>query len=152
MEAYSKKRITILFLLLSMLTCPDQSVLAAPAQNQLPAGKTEKKLPSMDSFHKIQKPENFPDLPIFDGHTTFAGGFYQPAINGISICQMRYYAQEDAQAVIDFYKNAFSGNGWKILNAAGTHLTARHQDGHMCAVTATGSRLPKKKITIYFVL
>jgi len=140
-------RIQIIFCLLFFsINCPVLSIPADKKAQQDNKTKSAKKpLDPMASFKAIQTPEGFPDLPVFNGHTKFVGGFYSPIQNGISVCQMRYFAQEDPQTVIDFYKDAFNGNGWKILQTAGTHLTARHRDGHMCSVNVNDCKLPKTK-------
>ena len=100
----------------------------------------------MDGYKKITKaPPDFPDLPVFNGKCTFTGGYFLPDRNGTSVCQMSYVAEEKPQEVLDFYKNAFSGNGWKILFAGGPTISARHSDGHICSVNVSESNLPKIK-------
>jgi hypothetical protein len=98
------------------------------------------------NYKKLETaPIDFPDLPVFPGKTKFVGGSYLPNTNGVSVCQMNYTCEDNSKAVMDFYKETFSGNGWKILFAGGPSITARHKNGHMCTVSVTESKLPKIK-------
>jgi len=99
----------------------------------------------MTAYQKIQSPPEFADLPVFSGQSTFVGGYYMPEQNGISMCQMKFFAKEEPKEVISFYTDALSNNGWKILNASSNHLTARHTSSHMCSVNVSEARLPKTK-------
>jgi hypothetical protein len=137
----------ILSLLLLALT--SQAAISASAADQAKQVRVnkpaQKPVDLMTAYQKIQSPQGFPDLPVFPGKITFIGGYYMPEQNGISMCQMRYLAKEEPKDVIDFYKDAIEGNGWKVLQCISNHLTARHSNGHMCSVNVTASKLPKVK-------
>ncbi len=123
----------------------DMSVLADQIKPQSNIRTTKQTRP-LEVYQKIKTaPTDFPDLPIFPGKTQFLDGYYLPNKNGASICQMSYMAREDSAQVLDFYKDAFSGNGWKIQFAAGPTITARHNNGHVCSVNVMKSKLPKMK-------
>ena len=115
--------------------------------------KSDKAKNSLQDYQRIkQAPVDFPNLPIFQGKTKFLNGHYLPNKNGVSVCQMQYLAQEKKDLVLNFYKDAFSGNGWKIQFAGGPAISALHNDGHLCSVNVIDSKLPnwKSQITIAY--
>lgn len=140
-------RVQILSVVVFALT--NQPILSAPVEQFRQTNKctkpVQKPVDLMTAYQKIQAPQSFADLPVFAGSTTFLGGHYMPEQNGITMCQMKYFAKEQPKDVLEFYNNALSSNGWKVLNSSGNHIAARHSSGHMCSVNVSESKLPKIK-------
>lgn len=111
--------------------------------------ETVKRAKVLENSQTLKEPVELPILPVFNGHTKFIGGYQTPMHNGISTCQLNYYAQEEPQTVSDFYKSALAGNRWKILYAGGSSITARHADGHMCTININQSKLPNTRSRYY---
>ncbi len=131
---------------LSLLALTSQAVISASTDQAKQVHKSSQKpVDLMTAYQKIQSPQGFSDLPVFPGETTFIGGYYMPEQNGVAMCQMRYLAKEKPKEIIEFYQDALSNNGWKILQCISNHMTARHNDGHMCSVNVSDSKLPKVK-------
>jgi len=136
----------VLFVVIAFASASISYVFADQNRSPVSGAKRDKKPNRMDGFQKLtDPPADFPDLPLFHGKTTFVGGYYQPETNGNSICQMTFLAQEEPHTIIDFYKDAFTVNGWKVIYSGSVHISARHVDGHMCSVNVSESKLPKTK-------
>jgi len=137
----SRQKIQICFIL--FLVISQSSLLAAPEKYK--KVKTERRPDLMQSYKKMENPVSFADLPVFNGRTKFVCGYFQPEQNGVSACQMIFYAEEEPQIVLDFYKDTLTSNHWQIIHAAGMHIIASHPDGHMCTINVNESKLRKIK-------
>jgi hypothetical protein len=140
-----KRQITFFFL---SILFSQPLILAAPTQVYDPKKVKEqqkKHLQLLKDYRTLKEPVEFADLPAFSGHTKFVIGYLEPNNNGVSTCEMQFLAQEDPQTVLSFYKDALSGNNWKILYAGTQSISARHGKGHMCNINVNESRVPKTK-------
>lgn len=111
-----------------------------------------KRFDLMQNYIQLQNPVNFVDLPIYSGQKKFVNGYFLPEQNGVSACQMTFYAAEEPQTILNFYKDALACNRWQITHVAGTHICASHTDGRMCTINVTQSKLCniKSKYTIAY--
>ena len=139
-----KKQIVFCFGLILISQLP---TLAAPRtwDGQKVKQEQKKTLELVKDYNVMKDPIEFPDLPMFNGHTKFITGYLRPNQNGVTTCEMQFVAQEEPQNVVGFYKDALAANQWKILFANSRTISAQHGKGHMCNINVSGSKMPKTK-------
>lgn len=100
----------------------------------------------MKDFHDLKEPMQFSDLPAYSGEAKFINGTCRPSQNGSAIiCDMHFYAKEDKENVLNFYKDALSNNGWKLLYSDTHTIAARNKNRDMCNINVNESRVSKTK-------
>lgn len=128
----------IFFLLIQVSLTAQLSLLAAAASGQNAITPIQRAPVGLVSKTSLKEPVSIPGLPNFYGHTKFLGGMLmsQRGAPGRSIYnyQMKFLAQEGAQAVMEYYKKLLSSGGWTISKDEANAITAKRDTG-LCIIS-----------------
>ncbi len=122
-------------IILANQSCPSAEWLAAPSKQQTPDGKQPSSM--MEGLEMLKSPVSLPDLPVFSGETKFIGGQRISTMTGRAVYHMMFFAQDDPQAVLKFYKNALVMNRWNLSSEDANSISAEHNNGHKCTITVS---------------
>lgn len=134
----SKLMVSLLFLTICQGS-HNSCLLAAPHLQQSPQGPelTPKRqiYGMVQGLQSLKGPVPLPDLPMFTGETRFITGQYVSTPTGTAVYRMMFFAQEEPEVVINFYKNTLNMRQWKIVKSSPNSLSAEHKNGHTCTIT-----------------
>ncbi|HEY9755678.1 MAG TPA: hypothetical protein V6C97_10990 [Oculatellaceae cyanobacterium] len=108
---------------------------------------------SQAQFQRSVKKENFDNgeilkskvalnsLPDYSGRSVFIFGRRVQSEAGTAITESFYVAEPSTQ-VIEWYKQALSSYGWKVVTSDKASINAQHQDNASVNITATSIQSP----------
>lgn len=123
------------------------------AQSQVSGFNHKKQVSTMMlGVQRLTNPVSLPDLPQPDGATKFFTGDKTSALHNRTLYHLIFFAEQDPQTVLKFYKDALVARQWSISKDSPDSLVAEHKNGHKCTIAVNEAEPPdgKSRLTITY--